>query len=192
MTGDDERNDVRGTNGQADPTIRDGRTGDRGQAEQLDFLNGMIILLFGVGLFFAGAGVLLDIGADSSPDREGAARNADQRLVDDLLVREVGNTTLDPACADAYFGRNKSGVCTRATGLVNGSWSEQRWLRHSLGLEPERGVNVTVVDNGSIVNNSGMPYALGPSPPPDATVFESNRFVTFGNNEYYTVFLRVW
>jgi len=182
---------MRGDSQQDGHTATDERS-NRAQAEQLDFLNGIVLLLFGVGLFFAGAGVLLDIGADSSPDREGAAFNADQRLVGDLLVDDVGDSALDRACADAYFGRNETGVCIRAADLVDGSWSEQRWLRRSLGLESERGVNVTVVDNGSVVNSSGVSYALGPAPPSGAAVYESNRFVASGNAEYYTVLLRVW
>jgi hypothetical protein len=165
---------------------------DRGQAEQLDFLNGMIILLFGVGLFFAGGSVLFSIGVDSSPDREGAALNADQRLVEDLLVSDIRDTELDRQCAEAYFGMNESGVCTRAGGLLNDTWSEQRWLRHSLGLETELHVNVTIVDSGSVVTSNGTEYSLGPSPPPDVAVFESNRFVTFGDGEYQTAFVRVW
>ena len=192
MRDNNKQDGVRTTDSTADCTTTGERTSNRAQAEQLDFLNGMILLLFGVGLFFAGASVLLDIGADSSPDRKGATLNADQRLVDDLLVDEIGDPTLARTCADAYFGRNETGVCARATGLVDSSWSEQRWLRRSLGLESERGVNVTVVDNGSVLNSSGVPYALGPSPPSDTAVFESNRFVTFGDGEYYTVFLRVW
>jgi hypothetical protein len=165
---------------------------DRGQAEQIDFLNGIVILLFGVGLFFAGGSVLLSIGVDSSPDRQGAALNADQRLVEDLLVGDIEDTQLDRDCVDAYFRMNASGVCTRASGVVDGSGDEQRWLRHSLGLETKLGVNVTVVDNGSVVTGNGTAYSLGPSPPPDVAVFESNRFVTFGDGEYHTVFVRVW
>jgi hypothetical protein len=165
---------------------------DRGQAEQIDFLNGMVLLLFGVGLFFAGGSVLLSIGVDSGPDREGAALNADQRLVEDLLVGDVRDTELDRDCVDAYFGMNETGVCTRADGLVDGTESEQRWLRHSLGLEANLQSNVTVVDDGSVVTGNGTAYSLGPSPPPGVTVFESNRFVTFGDDEYHTVFVRVW
>ena len=165
---------------------------DRGQAEQIDFLNGIVILLFGVGLFFAGGSVLLSIGVDSSPDREGAALNADQRLVEDLLVGDIEDTQLDRDCVDAYFRMNASGVCTRANGVIDGPGDEQRWLRHSLGLETRLGVNVTVVDNGSVVTANGTAYSLGPSPPPDVAVFESNRFVTFGDGEYHTVFVRVW
>jgi hypothetical protein len=168
-------------------------TDDRGQAEQIDFLNGMIILLFGVGLFFAGGSVLFSIGVDSSPDHESAVLNADQRLVEDVLVSDVGETELDRACADAYFELNASGVCTRADGVVEDSMSEQQWLRQSLGLEDELRVNVTVVDDGSVVTSpAGVEYSLGPSPPPDAEVFESNRFVTFGGGEYDTVLVRVW
>jgi hypothetical protein len=184
MRGDSQQDEGRCVTGE--------QASNRAQAEQLDFLNGIVLLLFGVGLFFAGASVLLDIGADSSPDREGAAFNADQRLVGDLLVDDVGDSALDWACADAYFGRNETGVCIRSPGLVDDSWPEQRWLRRSLGLESELAVNVTVVDNGSVVNSSGVSYALGPSPPSDTAVFESNRFVTFGDGEYYTVLLRVW
>ncbi len=165
---------------------------DRGQAEQIDFLNGMIILLFGVGLFFAGGSVLFSIGIDSSPDREGAALNADQRLVGDLLVNDTSDIELDRSCADAYFGMNESEVCTRADGVVDNATTEQGWLRRSLGLESELRVNVTVVDDGRIVTNGTVEYALGPSPPPDAPVFESNRFVTFGGGAYQTVFVRVW
>ena len=164
---------------------------NRGQAEQIDFLNGMILLLFGVGLFFAGGSVLFSIGIDSSPDREGAALNADQRLVGDLLVNDTRDTELARSCADAYFGMNESGVCTRADGVVGNGTTEQQWLRRSLGVESELHVNVTVVDNGSVVTN-GVAYALGPSPPSDVPVFESNRFVTFGGGEYRTVFVRVW
>jgi len=169
---------------------------DRGQAEQLDFLNGMIILLFGVGLFFAGGSVLYSIGVDSNPDRQGAALNADQRLVEDLLVADIGDTELDWGCADAYFGMDETEVCTRADGVVDGSGSEQRWLRHSLGLEDELQVNVTVVEGGIdgdvVTSPGGVAYGLGRSPPPNQAVFESNRFVTFGGGEYYTVFVRVW
>lgn len=166
---------------------------DRGQAEQIDFLNGMVILLFGVGLFFVGGSVLLSIGVDSSPDREGAALNADQRLVEDLLVSDVRDTELDRDCLDAYFGMNASGVCTRGDGVVNGTGGEQRWLRRSLGVETELRVNVTVVDNGTVLTGpDGTAYSLGPSPPPDVAVFESNRFVTVGDGEYHTVFVRVW
>jgi len=165
---------------------------DRGQAEQIDFLNGMIILLFGVGLFFAGGSVLFSIGVDSNPDREGAALNADQRLVEDLLVSDIRDTELDRSCADAYFRMNGSGVCTRAAGVVSNATTEQGWLRRSLGVESDLRVNVTVVDNGTILTSGNVQYALGPSPPPDAPVFESNRFVTFGGGEYQTVFVRVW
>ena len=177
--------------------IETGSTGglsqdDRGQAEQIDFLNGMVILLFGVGLFFAGGSVLFSIGVDSSPDREGAALNADQRLVGDLLVNDTRDIELDRSCADAYFAMNESAVCTRADGVVSNTTTEQEWLRRSLGVESELRVNVTVVDDGRIVTNGTVEYALGPSPPPDASVFESNRFVTFGGGEYQTVFVRVW
>ena len=169
---------------------------DRGQAEQLDFLNGMVILLFGVGLFFAGGSVLYNIGVDSSPDRAGAALNADQRLVEDLLVEDIEDTELDRACADAYFGMDETGICTRVDSIVDGSESEQQWLRYSLGLEDELHVNVTVLEGGIdgdiVTSPGGVAYALGPSPPPDVAVFESNRFVTFGDGEYYTVFVRVW
>lgn len=165
---------------------------DRGQAEQIDFLNGIIILLFGVGLFFAGGSVLFSIGVDSSPDREGAALNADQRLVGDLLVTDIRDTELNRSCADAYFSMNESRVCTRASGVVSNATTEQQWLRRSLGVESELRVNVTVVDDGSVVTNATVEYALGPSPPPDVAVFESNRFVTFGDGEYQTVLVRVW
>lgn len=180
-----------GSNGRAEPGLWTARA-DRGQAEQIDFLNGMVILLFGVGLFFAGGSVLLSIGVDSSPDREGAALNADQRLVEDLLVGDIGDTQLDRDCVDAYFRMNASGVCTRADSPANDTGGEQRWLRHSLGLEARLGVNVTVVDSGTILDNNGTAYSLGPSPPPEMAVFESNRFVTFGDRQYYTVFVRVW
>ena len=166
---------------------------DRGQAEQIDFLNGMILLLFGVGLFFAGGTVLFGVGIDSSPDRQGAALTADQRLVEDLFVSTVGDTELDRGCVSAYFGMNESGVCTRADGVVDGNWSEQQWLRHSLGLDKELRVNATVVDGGSVVTGpDGVEYTLGASPPPDVAVFESSRFVTFGEGEYHTVLVRVW
>jgi hypothetical protein len=165
---------------------------DRGQAEQIDFLNGMVILLFGVGLFFAGGSVLFSIGVDSSPDREGAALNADQRLVGDLLVNDTRDVELARSCADAYFGMNESEVCTRADGVIGNVTTEQAWLRRSLGVESELHLNVTVVDDGRIVTNGTIEYALGPSPPPDAPVFESNRFVTFGGGAYQTVFVRVW
>jgi len=166
---------------------------DRGQAEQIDFLNGMVLLLFGVGLFFAGGTVLFNIGVDSSPDREGATLNADQRLVEDLLVSDVRDTELDQDCLDAYFGMNASGVCTRRGDIVDGSGDEKRWLRRSLGLEADLRANVTVVDNGTLLAGpDGTAYSLGPSTPPDTAVFESNRFVTVGNGEYHTVFVRVW
>lgn len=179
-----------------DDRTDDSTGADRGQAEQIDFLNGMIILLFGVGLFFAAGSVLFAVGVDSSPDREGATLNADQRLVGDLLVADIGDTELDRDCADAYFGMDESEVCIRTDGLVDGSGSEQQWLRHSLGLEDELQVNVTVVEGGPggdiVTSPGGVEYALGPSPPPEDEVFESNRFVTFGDGEYDTVFVRVW
>jgi hypothetical protein len=173
-------------------TGRDGGSADRAQAEQIDFLNGMIILLFGVGLFFAGGNVLFGIGVDSNPDREGATLNADRRLVEDLLVSDIGATALDRGCVDAYFDTNETGVCSRVDRL-DGSWSELRWLRRSLGVENNRHVNVSIVDNGRVVTSqTGVSYALGPTPPPDVAVFESNRFVRFGDGGYRTVSVRVW
>jgi hypothetical protein len=173
-------------------TGRDDGSADRAQAEQIDFLNGMIILLFGVGLFFAGGNVLFGIGVDSNPDREGATLNADRRLVEDLLVSDIGATALDRGCVDAYFDTNETGVCSRVDRL-DGSWSELRWLRRSLGVENNRHVNVSIVDNGRVVTSqAGVSYALGPTPPPDVAVFESNRFVRFGDGGYRTVSVRVW
>jgi len=164
---------------------------DRGQAEQIDFLNGMIILLFGVGLFFAGGSVLFSIGVDSTADREGAALSADQRLVEDLLVANVSDDRLDRDCADAYFVENAAEVCTREEGLLDSVETTRRWLDRSLGLALR--ANVTVVDGDGIVTSpGGVEYALGPSPPPDAEVFESNRFVAFEDGEYNTVLVRVW
>lgn len=165
---------------------------DRGQAEQIDFLNGMVILLFGAGLFFASGSVLFAVGVDSNPDRQGAAVNADQRLVADLLVNDTGAATLDRDCLDAYFGMSPEAVCARADGLVDGATSETAWLRRSLGLEDRLEVNVTVVDEGGVVTGpGGVTYALGESPPSGAAVFESNRFVTV-DGEYWTVLVRVW
>lgn len=164
---------------------------DRGQAEQIDFLNGMIILLFGVGLFFAGGSVLFGIGVDSTADREGAALSADERLVEDLLVANVSDDRLDRDCVDAYFAENATGVCTREDGFLDGVETTRGWLDRSLGLALR--ANVTVVDGDGIVTSpGGIEYAIGPSPPPDAEVFESNRFVAFDDGEYRTVLVRVW
>ena len=174
---------------------------ERAVAEQIDFLNGMVILLFGLGLFFAGAGVLFEIGVDTNPDREGTAHNADQRLVEDVLANGTGTLTLDPECADAYFEMDEHGECGFTPAVFDTSApTELHWLRHSLGIEESLRANVTVVDGdgtspdtGSIVTGeSGTVYALGPEPPAGATIVESNRFVAAGDGEYYTVFVRVW
>ena len=163
---------------------------DRGQAEQIDFLNGMIVLLFGVGLFFAGGSVLFSIGVDSTADREAAAMSADQRLVEDLLVANVSDTRLDRDCADAYFAENATRACTREDGLLEDAETTREWLDRSLGLDLR--ANVTVVDGGVVTSPDGVTYAIGPSPPPDAEVFETTRVVAFEDGEYSTVLVRVW
>lgn len=176
-----------------DHTTRASSEPDRGQAEQIDFLNGMLILLFGVGLFFAGGSVLFSIGVDSDPDRQGAALGADQRLVGDLLVANVSDTDLDRGCVAAFFAVNETGVCTREDALLDGINSTGVWLDRALGLNAGLQVNVTIVDGGTVLTGpDGAEYAIGPSPPPDVEVFESNRFVTFGDGGYYTVLVRVW
>ena len=170
--------------------------GERAQAEQIDFLNGMVILLFGLGLFFAGGSVLFDIGVDSTPDRETAAHNSDQRLVEDILARDPGSLTLDTDCVDAYFGMETNETCGLTDSVFNTSApSENHWLRHSLGIEDDLQVNVTV--RGAPANESQgddastVVHSLGPTPPADASVAVSNRIVAI-EDDYETVAVRVW
>ncbi len=186
------------------PRKKHGKRTDRAQAEQIDFLNGMIILLFGLGLFFASASVLFTIGAESNPDLEGEAQNADNRLVEDVLADEPGTLVLAETCADAFFGLDEHEDCGLTPELFNTSApSEIHWVRHALGLTDNRYANVTVVagefagENPSggfdfVHGESGTEYAVGPTPPPGVTIAETNRFIATGEGEYYTVFVRVW
>lgn len=177
---------------------------DRAQAEQIDFLNGMILLLFGLGLFFASASVLFTIGAESNPDLEGTAQNADQRVVEDLLTDEPGTLVLAEACADAFFGMDEHDGCGLTSEWFNTSApSELHWIRHAIGLSDDRYANVTVVDGEFAGENpsggfdvvhgeSGTEYAIGPTPPPGVAIAETSRFVAADEDEYYTVLVRVW
>ena len=178
--------------------------GDRAQAEQIDFLNGMIILLFGLGLFFVSASVLFTVGADSQPDIEGTAQNADQRLVEDLLAEEPGTLVLADECANAFFSMAEHEGCGLTAEQFNTSApSERHWLRHALGLTDERQANVTIVDGEFAGENptdgfeivhgdDGTEYAVGPTPPPGVDTAETTRFIAAGDGEYYTVSVRVW
>lgn len=169
-------------------------TADRAQAEQIDFLNGMVILLFGLGLFFASSGVLFAVGVDSNPDLETAAANADQRLVDDLLVTAVGDVPANETCVAAYFAMDTHEPCgISATEFDTSAPTEHHWLQHSLGLGDELAVNVTIHGGSGVVTApDGTPYALGPSVPASDKVAASSRFVRLDSDRYRTVSVRVW
>lgn len=167
---------------------------ERGQAEQIDFLNGMIIFLFGLGLFFASGSVLFAVGVDSEPDLETAAHNADQRLVDDIFVTTPGGIPANLSCVAAYFAMEEHDRCgLRPATFDTAAPTESHWLRRSLGLGPDLDVNVTIrTGDGQMTLPDGTPATLGPSVPHDGEVAHSSRFVRVGKNEYRTVFVRVW
>jgi hypothetical protein len=168
------------------------RTSSRAQAEQLDFLNAMILLLAGVFFFFGFSAVVFGLGAESQVDLSQTPTNADERLVEDMLVNQPGDSYLDQDCTDDYFGMTANASCG-ITGFDTSAPNESHWLRHSLGVEDRYSVNVTIADGSSILTNStGTSYALGPSVPSGRNVATSTRYVSFDGSAYYLVRVRVW
>lgn len=173
---------------------------DRAQAEQIDFLNGMVILLFGLGLFIGSASVLLSIGLTGNADQELATANADDRLAEDILVTEPATLELDEECATAFFELiHREGCAIPQAATLPESPSEDVWLRSVLGLEDEYTVNVTVFDanrsDGTreiVTGEAGPRYAIGPEPPVGEDISSSHRYLAGGQDEYYTLTVRVW
>jgi hypothetical protein len=164
----------------------------RGQAEQLDFLNAMVLLLAGIIFFFGFSAVVFGLSIDSNPDLSQTAGNADERLVEDLLVNQPGDTYLDQDCTDDYFGMAENVSCG-ITGFDVSAPNETHWLWHSLGVEDNRGINVTISDGNTVVtNSSGVSYTLGEPVPSNRDVAESTRYVSFDGSAYYLVHVRVW
>ena len=161
------------------------RPTDRAQAEQIDFLNGIVILLVGLGLFFAAGSVLLGIGVDAKFDERQATTNAEQRLLD-VLTGGGDGLRLTQSCVQSYFEMETETDCGLDETVFDvNTTGEVDWLRHSLGLEDALEANVTLVGDST-------ERRLGATPPTDGEISETRRFVADGLGGYATVYVRVW
>jgi len=152
----------------------------------------MIILLVGVLFFFGFSAVAFGLGTNSNPNLSQTVDNADERLVDDLLAQQAGETYLEQSCTDDYFQMVENTGCG-ITGFNTSAPNETHWLQHSLGVETEHQVNVSIVDGGSFhTNPAGDPYTLGEPVPERRDVYESVRYVSFDGSGYYIMYVRVW
>lgn len=178
----------------------------RGIAEQIDFLNGIMVLLLGFGLFMASSGVLLDSASHTGRGQDYTSIRSHEALADDLLVETVGDTVLSGECAEAYF--NTETTTTTADNCDFNNFddsSETAYLRSSLGIDSRYEVNVTIEDPSGPLSadvdgdGTSRTFAMGADTPESGTVAAYHRQVTFGQDvsgdgewDYYTLYVRVW
>lgn len=120
---------------------------DRALAEQIDFANAMLLLLFGMGLFFAATSVLLTDSADTSAQTSVASDRAADRLADDLFVNGSPTTTptASTACLESFFNRTANPTCGQTGPHYNSTTiSSLRFAQRATGMPSDFAINITV------------------------------------------------
>ncbi len=178
----------------------------RAQASQIDFMNAMIILLLGIGLFLAASSVILTVAESSGSAEEYVAQRSAERVADDVLLNSTGDSFPDAECTAKFFTQDETYDCPSLT-LQNTSDPDSEYLRHMLGVSTHSNrytINVTLEQKGRVWTQSldgssdtANTYALGPSRPEKGGVTTFTRHVTYdsngdGDREYFTVVIRVW
>jgi len=145
----------------------------------------IVILLFGLGLFFAAGSVLLGIGVDAGFDQRQATTNAEQRLLD-VLTGSGDGLRLSESCVQRFFEMETETDCGLDETVFDvNTTDEVDWLHHSLGLEDALEANVTLVGNST-------DRSLGATPPTNGEISETRRFLADGQGGYATLYVRVW
>jgi len=179
----------------------------RAQAEQIDFLNAMIILLFGIGLFLAASSVVLNIAESEGPSKQYVALRGSERVADDLLVNTTEDVIANESCTEKFFAPEDTNSGCPTLTLQSTGQPEEVYVRDMLGVSSQTNeytVNVSLQRDSSVwsgdLNGDGDTdqYAVGPALPENTETTTFVRHVTFGNidadpqPEYFTVYVRVW
>lgn len=155
---------------------------DRGQYG-FDFLAGMSVFLITIGFIFGFApGMFSPFTSDTGPNMIVADRSA-ASLSEQLLVESTaapGN--LNESCTKKFFDAGGASGCHFDADADD--------LHAALGTDATVRLNVTIEDNGTIVDE-GVRLAAGPAPDPSSGVTVSQRIVFLYDQEQ-TLYVRVW
>jgi len=170
----------------------------RGQATQLDFLTAAVIVITAIALYNIGAGVILNAQGETVSASDQVTIRAEERVVDDLLVNETGDTLLAPGCSRAFFTAGGNASC----GIPAGTGPS--YLRSLVGVG-DYDINITVRNESGIINldpsNGSRPFrhAVGEPYPQTGEVVAIDRLVSYGTDlsrddsiDKYTLTVRVW
>lgn len=149
-----------------------------------DFLAGMSIFLLTIGFIYGFApGMFSPFTSDTGPNMIVADRSA-ASLSEQLLVESTTSPgTLNESCTEEFFS---------PAGPTAGCHfdADSGDLHAALGIDTTVGVNVTIEDNGTIVDER-VRLAAGPKPDASTSVTVSQRIV-FVYGEEKTLYVRVW
>lgn len=159
-----------------------------GAASQIDFVNGMILLLFGVIFFFGASTAMLATMSDGGAGDQLGSFRASEKLSGDVFVQNTSDSIATEDCVDAFFdGTTNTTGCDHDT-----DWddpNEQQYLRNVLSLSPNQQTSVTLV-----WNDDGTTRDIGGNPPVD-DVGQYSRQIPVDTGSGYrwaTVTIYVW
>lgn len=168
-----------------------------GAASQIDFANGMVILLFGIIFFFAASTALVAAVDTTGTGDQSASFRVSNKLVGDIFLEQPGTNNPTRECIDGYFvGPPETSVCDHDSAWGNPS-DGQSYLRNSLSLKPEQQAAVVLNDkDGNVYTRDGNTYRLGGTPP-QGNVGKYQRRIAAdmdddGESEWYTLTIYVW
>lgn len=147
------------------PTTTDGNSVSQfrqdtrgGPASQIDFANGMVILLVGVLFFFGASTVMLAGLSEAGPGDQLASWRAADKLSGDVFLENGTADTPHKDCIDAFFAQSPDPTCEHDNTWTGGS-TEQDYLRSVLLLEANQRVAVDIVwaDTGNTEHLGGNP-----------------------------------
>lgn len=159
-----------------------------GSASQIDFANGMIILLFGIIFFFGASTVVLAGMADSGPEDQLTSWRISDKMVSDIFVEDTTESTPAEQCVTAFFNSASNSDCEHDSTWESGS--EEDYLRESLSLGDNQRVAVKLVDSsGTVQQQTG-------GNPPVTEIGQYQRRIPIEEStdtyEWYTLKVYVW
>ena len=163
---------------------------DRAQTV-LDFVVGMSVFLLVVGFTFAFVPSLLEPYIVGEGSTVIVAERGTAQLVESSLAGPGSTATLSGVCTHAFF--NGTDAETAASELGCNWESNADALHAELGVDEDRGLNVTVTRNGTLgkLGDDEVPMRGGDAPPRSQSVSAASRIVDI-DGETYRLTLRVW
>lgn len=163
-----------------------------GAATQIDFANGMVILLGGILFYFAVTSLFLGTITTEGPGDQATTYRVSNHLVGDIFLTNASSQTADAGCIHAYFTKtspNSSG-CNHDPAW--GDTTDDDYLQQSLSLTDTQSAHIEFRDStGTAV------FELGQDSLPDGNIGKYHRRVvtdmnTDGTPEWYTVVVYIW